>query len=252
MCVSLCLVIAVAFAYRGRRRLDDSKRICFVTGAGSGIGKSIVRQLLANGDGVIACDINASALEALRQELSQSEEKQLLTVQADVRSATSMDIAAETSASWLRGRGGRLYCIVNCAGLIYGGPLTELDDAEFSMVLDVNVLGTFLTTKKLFPLLHTANLCSDETGRGAARVVIMSSEVAAAQLSPAFSAPYSMSKFAVEAFATGLRQELGLLGLKVIVINPGATLRLPTKAHCTPAEVPRQVLRPRSIHAVAN
>jgi NAD(P)-dependent dehydrogenase (short-subunit alcohol dehydrogenase family) len=54
------------------------------------------------------------------------------------------------------------------------------------------------------------------------RVVNISSEVALSWLSAGFNAPYSMSKFAIEAYSTALRQELGLLGMPVVVVNPGA------------------------------
>merc|ERR1712232_1016359 len=56
------------------------------------------------------------------------------------------------------------------------------------------------------------------------KIVVTASEVSLARLSAGFNAPYSMSKFAVEALAVSLRQELMLLPrpVSVVVLNPGA------------------------------
>jgi short-subunit dehydrogenase len=64
--------------------------------------------------------------------------------------------------------------------------------------------------------------------RSRGRVVNISSEVALPPLSAAFCAPYTMSKVAIEAYSTALRQELGMLGIKVWTSATAA--QLPTSA----------------------
>src|SRR5881409_855018 len=84
-------------------------------------------------------------------------------------------------------------------------------DDDFRRVLDVNVLGSYLAVRHLFPLLHAA--------RG--RIVLMSSETGWQTAMP-FNGPYAMSKHAVEAFGDSLRRELSLLDMPVVKIQPGA------------------------------
>jgi len=95
--------------------------------------------------------------------------------------------------------------------------MVEMDEADMALVMEVNVLGATNTTKAFFPLLR-------RKGQEASpKVINIASEVSAARLSAAMNGPYSMSKFALEAYSTALRQELSLLDdpVSVVVLNPG-------------------------------
>ena len=95
----------------------------------------------------------------------------------------------------------------------------EIPPANVSLVMRVNVEGTHNLNRCLFHWLK-------RTGDGAdAKIFIIASEVSWAGLSTAMNAPYSMSKYALEAYAVALRQELSVLKdgtAKVVVVNPGA------------------------------
>ena len=108
--------------------------------------------------------------------------------------------------------------IANFAGVIRGGPLVELDSSELETVMNVNVGGTHTVTRAFFPLLRRAGEAASPV------IIIVCSEISLSRLSAAFNAPYSMSKFALEGYATALRQELSLLAdpVAVTVLNPGA------------------------------
>ena len=97
---------------------------------------------------------------------------------------------------------GSIDAILNFAGVIKGGPLVEMDDADLALVMSVNVVGTCLINKHFFPLIKPGP---------AAKIVNVASEVSKARISTAFNAPYTMSKLAVEAYSDSLRQELSLL-----------------------------------------
>merc|ERR1712216_30191 len=60
-------------------------------------------------------------------------------------------------------------------------------------------------------------------GASPPKIVVVASEISLGWLSACFNAPYSMSKFAVEAYAVALRQELALLEapVRVVTLNPG-------------------------------
>lgn len=175
-------------------------RSVVITGATGGLGTATVQRLAGAGWQVFAADIDSPALHSLASE-------RIVPLPVDVTDGACVDalrnrVAAHTSA---------LAGVVNFAGVLEVGPLVELDEAAFRRVLDVNVVGTFLVMKALFPLVRA----------GHGRLVLISSETGWQTAMP-FNGPYAMSKHAVEAYGDALRRELMLLGIPVIKIQPGA------------------------------
>ncbi len=171
------------------------QRVYVVTGAARGVGRAIAVQLAEAGHRVFGLDVAPAAgiVEGLT------------LLQADVADRASLEAARARVASEVDGLDGVL-CV---AGLFRGGPLVELPESHFRQLLDVNVLGVFLTNQVFFPLLHARK----------GRVVIMGSE--SGSLSGPFGGAYSTTKFALEGYADGLRRELALLGMPVILVQPG-------------------------------
>jgi NAD(P)-dependent dehydrogenase (short-subunit alcohol dehydrogenase family) len=176
--------------------MPDPQRTYAVTGAAGGIGGAICRLLAQRGARVFGLDLDSERLRALPD-----------AIPADVTDSKTLEAAAlrirEIAPGGLDG-------LVNCAGLIRCGALVEMREEDVRAVMDVNVLGAFRVTRALFALLHEK--------RG--RVVNVSSE--AARISAPFNGAYSMSKYALEAYSDALRRELGVLGMKVAIIQPGA------------------------------
>jgi len=104
-----------------------------------------------------------------------------------------------------------LDAVLNIAGVLQVGALADMPEQGFVSTISVALFGAFLTTKTFFPLLLA--------GKG--RVVNMSSEVAHTSYQP-FNIPYQISKVAVEGYSCGLRGELWKLGIRVVVVAPGA------------------------------
>jgi NAD(P)-dependent dehydrogenase (short-subunit alcohol dehydrogenase family) len=175
-------------------------RTAVVTGAAGGLGAATVRRLAAGGWRVYAADLPSAALDELAS-------SSVVPVAVDVTDSASLRSLAARVAQDVSA----VDALVTFAGVVGIGPLVEIDDADFRRVLDVNVVGTFLAVKHLFPLLHAA--------RG--RIVLLSSETGWQTAMP-FNGPYAMSKHAVEAYADSLRRELALLGVTVVKIRPGA------------------------------
>jgi NAD(P)-dependent dehydrogenase (short-subunit alcohol dehydrogenase family) len=174
------------------------QRTYAVTGAASGIGRATATMLAGKGARVFALDFNEEGLRALAAQ-------GIATIQTDVTSAESVGAAAEAIRAGAEGLDG----LVNCAGILVAGALVELPEADLRRIMDVNVMGAYRVTRALYPLL--------EPRRG--RVVNVSSE--AAYFSAPFNGPYSMSKYALEAYSDALRRELALKGMKVAIIQPG-------------------------------
>jgi NADP-dependent 3-hydroxy acid dehydrogenase YdfG len=132
------LVVLCAYRlYEGR--LDPNSKIVLVTGAGSGLGKATAKLFISRGDKVVAIDINKAALEALQLEVGGSA---VIIADVDVTSAASVQAAVSIIEKQMQLRGwSGLDAVVNFAGLIFGGPLVEMDDKQLELVLDVNIKG---------------------------------------------------------------------------------------------------------------
>ncbi len=170
-----------------------------VTGAASGIGKSITETMARRGWKVFATDINKDVLRSM-------EAKNIIPIYMDIKKEKSildayMKVAKETLY---------LDVIINCAGVRYINPLIEDNLEEFKKSIDVNLMGMMRVNNIFFPLLNK------ETGR----IINVSSETGRFSPSP-FNGVDSISKHAVEAYNDTLRRELNFLGIKVIKIQPG-------------------------------
>ena len=180
--------------------MKRNSKIVLVTGAAHGIGKAITEYLVSKGEEVIATDYDSEGL------VKYESHDQIHSIVMDVTNNDSIANAVQEVMKITDG----IDCLVNNAGLFFGGPLVEVEVADFEKIFDVNVLGFVRVTKALFPLLKARN----------GRVVNMSSEVG--RIAFPFNGPYSMTKYSIEAFTDSLRREFQFLNMKVIAIQPGA------------------------------
>ena len=104
--------------------------------------------------------------------------------------------------------------LVNNAGVAMGGPVTLIDTDVFRKQFDINFFGLIDVTKAFLSMLGASNN-SKRQGK-----IINISSVSGKRAHP-FVAPYTASKFAVEAFSDSLRRELLIYGVDVILIEPG-------------------------------
>jgi len=178
-----------------------TKKTAFVTGAGGGLGHATVERLVANGWKVFAADISKDLLR------TSMHDPDVVPVIIDVTDQESIDSAYDAVAS----QTDRLDGIVNFAGVMGVGSLTDIPEERLARILDINVMGTYRVNKTFLPLVEAAQ----------GRIVNLSSETGWQSAAP-FNGPYAMSKHAIEAYSTALRRELALLGIKVVTIQPGA------------------------------
>ena len=178
-----------------------TKKTALVTGAGGGLGHATVERLVAHGWNVFEADISKEMLR------SSMHDPDVVPVVMDVTDNDSIGSAYDAIES----QTDHLDAIVNFAGVMGVGSLTDIPEERLARILDINVMGTYRVNKKFLPLV--------EASRG--RIVNLSSETGWQSAAP-FNGPYAMSKHAVEAYSTALRRELALLGIKVITIQPGA------------------------------
>jgi NAD(P)-dependent dehydrogenase (short-subunit alcohol dehydrogenase family) len=185
---------AEAEASRSTRDAAREAMCCLITGVASGLGLATARVLVHEGIGVIGCDRSADALDQLAVELG----SRFRPVACDVSCPQSMEEASRAVEAM---QPDGLDALIHFAGLQASGPLMDLSESEFALVLNVNVIGVWRAQKAFFQLLRAR--------RG--RTILISSEVARARFCHAFSGAYALSKVCLDEFATVLRQEYGCL-----------------------------------------
>lgn len=176
-------------------------RTSLITGGASGIGAATALQLAALGDRVFVSDIDFPAESRLRfAELGIETSLCDVTKEQDV--ARWIDAAARAT--------GRVDVIVNSAGVGLVKPITEVTEAEWDLVMDVNLKGAFLTAKHAIPHLRQAG--------GGVLVNIASN---AGLLPRAHDPVYSISKGAVVALTKSLALCHASERIRVNAVCPG-------------------------------
>ncbi|MBC7419118.1 MAG: SDR family NAD(P)-dependent oxidoreductase [Bdellovibrio sp.] len=184
------------------------QKTIFVTGASTGIGFDCVRALLVEDFQVVA----TVRTEEDKRRLKNTFAEGLHVLIVDISNYAQVDkIPAQLDQLGIKHLAG----LVNNAGVALAAPFLYQDFAEIQQIINVNVLSLMKVTQVLLPLLGT-----DPSVEKPGRIVNMSS-VAGKSAAP-FLSLYAASKHAVEGFSEGLRRELMLFGIKVIVIGPGS------------------------------
>lgn len=182
--------------------------VAIVTGASSGIGEATARDLAGRGANVIAAARRTDRLAALAASVSN-----VHAVECDVTDVASVQRMVDGAVD----RFGRIDILVNNAGIGLTGPATQIALEEWRTMVDVNVMGVLNCTHIALNYLINA-----ATGpRGVADIVNISS-VAGRKALPG-SSVYAATKFAVNAFSDGLRQELASKHVRVSIVAPGFT-----------------------------
>ena len=166
-----------------------------VTGACGGMGKSIVSKLASAGYGVFALD-----------KVACEQEENVFPIQADLTDENSVKSALEE----VKERTDSLYAILHFAGVYVLNSLVEIEDKNFCKAFDINLFGVYRVNKIFLPMLKNGS-----------RIVITTSELAPLDPLP-FTGVYAITKSALDKYAYSLRMELQLLGIKVVVMRPGA------------------------------
>lgn len=200
--VTILLIASMALAGQSAAIADTNaeQKAVLITGASSGLGRVMAETLAANGYFVYAGARSDEDLE----ELTAIENIQ--GVRLDVNKQEEIDAAVKTISE--AGRG--LYGLVNNAGVVVVQPLIEMEEEDFDFQMDVNIYGPYRVTRAFAPLIIES--------RG--RISIIGS--ISGTLSSATWGPYSMTKFAMEAFADALADEMRSFGVHVSLVEPGA------------------------------
>ena len=180
-----------------------TEQAAVVTGASTGIGHAVAKRLANNGWQVWAGTRSRTDAAELDRHPGVS------SLQIEVTDESSLKTAFDEVAA-KRGSAGLELLVVN-AGIVVGGPLEYVSQAEWRQQLDVNVVGVALSIRHALPLLRAS---------GRSRIIVVGSINSRVGL-PLLS-PYVASKHALVGLVSSLRQEVGRDGPRITLVEPGA------------------------------
>jgi NAD(P)-dependent dehydrogenase (short-subunit alcohol dehydrogenase family) len=180
---------------------DNATRTIVITGASSGIGKATARLFADKGWNVVATMRNPGAEKDLR------ETAKLKLAALDVQDPASARAAVAAAIDAF----GRIDVWLNNAGYGAFGPVEAGTREQIQRQFDVNFFGLIACVQAIAPHFRANR----------AGVLINVSSIGGLMTVPSYSV-YNASKFAVEGLSEGLWYELGIFGVKVKLIEPGA------------------------------
>src|SRR5437870_2846869 len=127
----------------------QSRRI-LITGAVSGIGRRTAELFAAEGAALTLLDRNPEGLAEVARETRG------LPVEADVTQEASVAHAVEQGAAAMGGIDG----VVNAAGIVIRGSVLDIGVADWKLVLDVNLTGTYIVVRCCLPWLAQAHFAT--------------------------------------------------------------------------------------------
>jgi NAD(P)-dependent dehydrogenase (short-subunit alcohol dehydrogenase family) len=180
-------------------------KVAVVTGAGSGIGRALVRRFAGEGMRVVAADIEGTALAETVAGLEHTS-----SFVADVSRFEAVDALAEHAYETF----GSTDVLCNNAGVFAGGLMWERPPADFEWTLGVNLWGILHAIRAFVPRMLAAGTTAH----------IVNTTSMAGMCTNAFSGPYTVSKFAAQAATECLAHDLRAIGapIKVSAVVPAA------------------------------
>jgi 2-hydroxycyclohexanecarboxyl-CoA dehydrogenase len=187
--------------------MSESNRVVVVTGGGAGIGRATAQRLGQMGFSVAVWDLDRQSADRVASEIRDGGGR-AIGVACDVSDRASVDAARDRTLSEL----GSPYGLVNNAGVDRLSIFKDSDPADWRVILDVNLLGTFHVTHSLLPSMVAA---------GSGRIVCISSD--AARVGSTGEAVYSATKAGLLGFVKTLARESARNNILVNAVCPGPT-----------------------------
>jgi NAD(P)-dependent dehydrogenase (short-subunit alcohol dehydrogenase family) len=173
-----------------------------ITGSSRGLGRDLVHAALGVGDRVVATARRASDL----RELSERYGDRVRTVDLDVTDASAARAAVAVATKAF----GRLDVVVNNAGYANVNSIEDLPEDDFRRQFETNFFGVYNVTRAALPVLREQR----------AGHIVQISSVGGRVGTPGVGS-YQAAKWAVGGFSEVLAEEVGPLGIRVTVIEPG-------------------------------
>lgn len=177
-----------------------------VTGASSGIGVAIAKQLANEGADVVLAARRKDKLEQVVKEINSLGKGKALAVSTDVSQQNNVDSIVDYAVEAF----GKIDIYVNNAGLVGDGIVRNENVKAWEQMIDVNIKGVLYGTHAVLP-----GMIERSSGH-----IINISSVSGQEVTKSTTV-YSATKFAVRAISMGLEKELARTGVRVTNISPG-------------------------------
>jgi len=177
--------------------------VWLITGTSSGFGRELAQAVLARGDRLVATARRPETLD------------DLVALAPDRAAAVALDVTRQdqidAAVAAARDRFGRVDVLVNNAGHGSVGAIEEIEPGHLRELMDTMYFGPIALTQAVLPGMR-------EQGSGA---IVQISSMGGLVSSPGFGA-YCSAKWALEAASEALHGEVGPLGIRVLIVEPGA------------------------------
>jgi sorbitol-6-phosphate 2-dehydrogenase len=191
-------------------RLQD--RIALVTGAAQGLGQAIALRLAREGCHLVISDIQDKALQESAALIEKDTGRRALGVKADVTKEAEVEALVQRAVTAF----GRLDVAVANAGILVSGEATEFPADKWRAVIEVNLVGYFLTAK------HAARVMKTQRSGSIIQINSKSGKKGSFRNSA-----YAAGKFGGIGLTQSLALELAECGVRVNAVCPGNVLESP-------------------------
>jgi NAD(P)-dependent dehydrogenase (short-subunit alcohol dehydrogenase family) len=185
-------------------KYDLEGKIAIVTGAANGMGEATAKKLSAHGATIIANDVNS--IERIADNTNRTKGR-IISHRADVSDYSQVEKMIKKTVSNF----GKVDILVNNAGILRRNSIENIDDAEWDLIMDVNVKGVFNCCKAVLPYMKM-----QKQGK-----IVNVSSSAGRSASELGGAHYTASKAAVLGFTRHLAREAAPYNINVNSICPG-------------------------------
>ena len=179
-----------------------SKKVWLITGCSRGLGRALAEAVLGAGHQLVATARDPISLNDLKEKYG----NQVRLAAVDVTNENDASAAVQMAVDAF----GKLDVLVNNAGYGTVNSIEERSLDDFRAEIETNLFGTIIMTKAVIPLMR----------KQAAGHIIQVSSIGG-RIGPTGRAPYAAAKWGVEGFSETLSKEVGPIGIKVTIIEPG-------------------------------
>src|SRR5919201_5423483 len=182
---------------------SNDRRVWFITGASSGLGRALAEAVLERGEGVVITARDPARAAALHERNPENSVVMTLDVADPEQAAAALDAG--------RSAFGRIDVIVNNAGYGLFGALEELSETQIRAEFETNFFGSLNVIRAALPGLR-----SQRSGH-----IVQISSLDGIAPAAAGETVYAATKFATEGLCEALANEITHLGIHVTIVEPG-------------------------------